>query len=45
MDEWAIQGSERGQTFGVGDLLIGAMAREAGALLWSLDRDLSAWRR
>ena len=39
MDEWAIQGAGRGQTFGVGDLLIGAMAREAGALVWSLDRD------
>lgn len=39
MDEWAMQGSARGQAFGVGDLLIAAMAREAGALVWSLDRD------
>ena len=39
MDHWAIQGSERGHSFGVGDLLIAAMAREAGALVWSLDAD------
>lgn len=39
MDTWAIQGAEHGQSFGVGDLLIGAMAREAGALVWSLDSD------
>ena len=39
MDNWASEGAERGQSFGVGDLLIGAMAREAGALVWSLDSD------
>ena len=39
MDDWAIQGSDRGQNFGVGDLLIGAVANEAGALVWSLDSD------
>jgi len=39
MDDWAIRASERGQSFGVGDLLIGAMANEAGALVWSLDPD------
>jgi predicted nucleic acid-binding protein len=39
MDQWAIHGAERGQSFGVGDLLIGATAREAGALVWSLDHD------
>ncbi len=39
MDEWAMQGSALGQRFGVGDLLIGALAREAGALVWSLDTD------
>jgi predicted nucleic acid-binding protein len=39
MDQWAIQGAERGHSFGVGDLLIGALSREAGALLWSLDGD------
>ena len=45
MDQWAIQGSERGQSFGVGDLLIGAMAREAGALVWSLDADFDRMAR
>ena len=39
MDQWAIHGTERGQSFGVGDLLIAAMAQEAGALVWSLDAD------
>lgn len=39
MDAWAIQGAERGQSFGVGDLLIGAVAKEQGALVWSLDSD------
>jgi predicted nucleic acid-binding protein len=45
MDDWAIEGSERGQSFGVGDLLIGAMARGAGALVWSLDTDFQRMAR
>jgi hypothetical protein len=45
MDQWAIHGSERGQSFGVGDLLIGAMAQEAGALIWSLDSDFQRMAR
>ena len=39
MDDWAVRGAERGHSFGVGDLLIGATARELGALVWSLDTD------
>jgi predicted nucleic acid-binding protein len=39
MDEWALEGAERGPRFGVGDLLIAALAREVGALVWSLDTD------
>ena len=39
MNAWAAKGADAGQRFGVGDLLIGAIAAEQGALLWSLDRD------
>lgn len=45
MDLWAIEGGERGQRFGVGDLLIGAIARESGALVWSLDKDFERMAR
>ena len=45
MDQWAMNGGERGQSFGVGDLLIGAIARESGALVWSLDRDFDRMAR
>ena len=45
MDDWAIHGAERGQSFGVGDLLIAAMARESGALVWSLDSDFKRMAR
>jgi predicted nucleic acid-binding protein len=44
-DRWAVEGAERGQSFGVGDLLIGAIARESGALVWSLDRDFERMTR
>jgi predicted nucleic acid-binding protein len=37
MDDWTDRASAAGATFGVGDLLIGALAHEAGALVWSLD--------
>ena len=39
MDQWTGLARDRGEHFGVGDLLVGALAREAGALVWSLDDD------
>lgn len=39
IDQWAEQAGDRGERFGVGDLLIGALAHELGALVWSLDAD------
>lgn len=37
MDGWTDRAVAAGESFGVGDLLIGALAHEAGALVWSLD--------
>lgn len=37
MDEWTDRAGPAGAAFGAGDLLIAAIAREAGALVWSLD--------
>ena len=45
MDEWTGRARDRGDRFGVGDLLIGALAREAGALVWSLDADVARMAR
>jgi predicted nucleic acid-binding protein len=39
IDRWVETASEAGERFGVGDLLIGAVAAEIGALVWSLDAD------
>ena len=39
MDSWAEAARDHGHRFGVGDLLIAALARHAGALVWSLDAD------
>jgi predicted nucleic acid-binding protein len=36
---WLEGASDRGHRFGIGDLLIAALAAERGALVWSLDRD------
>jgi len=37
MDGWTDRTANAGESFGVGDLLIAAIAHEVGALVWSLD--------
>lgn len=39
LDSWTEKTSRAGQHFGMGDLLVAALAAEAGALVWSLDAD------
>ena len=39
IDTWIERAGRRGSWFGLGDVLIGALASEIGALIWSLDAD------
>ena len=39
VDSWIEPVAAAGERFGLGDLLIGAIAAEHDAMLWSLDRD------
>ena len=41
IDGWVDIAARKGQRFALGDLLIGAMAAEQGALVWSLDADFA----
>jgi len=41
IDRWTERLSASGQTFSVGDLLIGVLASELQALVWSLDEDFT----
>jgi predicted nucleic acid-binding protein len=41
MDRWVESAASAGARFGIGDLLIGVLAAESGALVWSLDRDFA----
>ena len=45
IDQWVDRAGDASQRFGIGDLLIGALARDAGALVWSLDADLDRMSR
>ena len=39
LDSWTERASRRGQLFSLGDLIVGILASEVGALVWSLDAD------
>ena len=41
IDRWVELSARKGHRFAIGDLLIGAMAAEQGALVWSLDADFA----
>lgn len=45
IDRWIDGAAPKGQRFGFGDLLIGALATQMGALVWSLDADFARMER
>lgn len=45
IDRWTERAGAAGLRFGMGDLLIAALASEAGALVWSLDADFERMTR
>ena len=45
LDAWTERTTGAGQFFSLGDLLIGILAAEAGALIWSIDQDFQRLER
>jgi predicted nucleic acid-binding protein len=45
IDRWTERLSAAGHTFSLGDLLIGVLAADQGALVWSLDDDFARMAR
>ena len=45
MEQWIERAASSGDRFGPGDLLIGALAAEIGALVWSLEADFARMAR
>jgi predicted nucleic acid-binding protein len=45
IDGWIDRAATAGERFGLGDVLIGALAAENGALIWSLDADFTRMQR
>jgi len=45
LDDWIARAADTGQRFALTDLLIGSLAHEAGALVWSLDSDFERMER
>jgi predicted nucleic acid-binding protein len=45
IEQWIDKAAPKGQRFGFGDLLIGALAVENGALVWTLDAEFARMQR